>query len=91
VVIPKTGEASAKLRTAIEGLQVLAVNTKPEISSQGFNLPVVTLLANPSDADVLALADSGARLRLTLRNPLDPATRSRASLSLPAVMENPGR
>ena len=87
VVIPKTNDVAAKLRTAIEGLEVLAVNNKAEVNSQGFSLPVVTLLAGPADADVLALADSGARVRLTLRNPLDTATRSRSPLSLPAVMQ----
>jgi pilus assembly protein CpaB len=87
VLIPRSNTAGAQLRTAIEGLQVLAVSTKAEPSSQGFSLPVVTLLANPADADVLALADSGARIRLTLRNPLDAATRPRAPLTLPAVMQ----
>jgi pilus assembly protein CpaB len=87
VLIPKTGESSAQLKTAMEDLQVLAVNNKPELTSQGFNLPVVTLLAKPAEADVLALADSGARVRLTLRNPLDAATRPRSSLTLPTVMQ----
>jgi pilus assembly protein CpaB len=87
VLIPKTGETSAQLKTAIEGLEVLAVNNKAEASSQGFSLPVVTLLAKPTEADVLALADSGARIRLTLRNPLDLATRPRSSLTLPVVMQ----
>ena len=86
VVIPKTNDTSAQLKTAIEDLQVLAVNNKAEGNSQGFSLPVVTVLAKPADADVLALADSGARVRITLRNPLDSATRSRSSLSLPSVM-----
>lgn len=87
VIIPKSPEAGAQLRTAIEGLEVLAVSNKPEPSSQGFSLPVVTLLASPSQADTLALADSGARLRLTLRNPLDSTTRSRLPLTLSAVMQ----
>ncbi|MEO5924398.1 MAG: Flp pilus assembly protein CpaB [Bryobacteraceae bacterium] len=91
VVIPKTSEGSAQLRTAIEDLQVLAVNSKAELTSQGFNLPVVTLLAKPAEADILALADSGARIRLTLRNPLDAATRARSALTLPAVMQTSGR
>lgn len=86
VVIPKTANTAAQLRTAIEDLQVLAVNNKAEQTSQGFSLPVVTLLAKPADADVLALADSGARVRLTLRNPLDSETRARTPLTLPAVM-----
>lgn len=87
VIIPKTSEAGAQLRTAIEGVEVLGVNNKPEANSQGFSLPVVTLLASPSQADTLALADSGARLRLTLRNPLDSASRSRAPLSMSTVMQ----
>ncbi len=88
VVIPKTNDSAAVLRTAIEGLEVLAVSNKAEANSQGFSLPVVTLLAKPGDADVLALADSGARIRLTLRNPLDTATRARTPLTLPSVMQS---
>ncbi len=91
VVIPKTNDASAQLKTAMEGLEVLAVSNKAEASSQGFSLPVVTLLAKPSDADILALADSGARVRLTLRNPLDSATRTRSSLTLSTVMQTSAR
>ena len=68
-----------ELRTILEGVPVLAVNPQPEASSQGANLPAVTLLTNPADADVLALADSGARVRLALRNPLDDATRPRTA------------
>ncbi|MEO8100355.1 MAG: Flp pilus assembly protein CpaB [Acidobacteriota bacterium] len=87
MVTKPNNSASAKLRTALEDLEVLAVNLKPEASSQGFNLPVVVLLAKPADADVLGLADSGARLRLTLRNPLDTATRTRTPLTLPTVLQ----
>lgn len=75
-----------EVRTALEGLSVLMVTPQPEQSSQGQNLPVVTLLAKPADADTLALADSGARVRLTLRNPLDGATRNRPLLTLGSVM-----
>jgi pilus assembly protein CpaB len=77
----------AQLRTAIENLEVLAVSPKNDQSSQGNNLPVVTLLAKPEQADVLAIADSGARIRLTLRNPLDGAARSRPPVSLSAIMQ----
>ena len=65
---------------------MLTVTPQPEQSSQGRTLPVVTLLAKPADADILALSDSGARVRLTLRNPLDEATRSRSVLTLGSVM-----
>jgi hypothetical protein len=40
------------------------------------------LLATPEDADHLALADSGARIRLLLRNPVDENRDARAGLSL---------
>jgi len=90
VVNKKTLPSDAQLRTAIEGLQVLAVTPQPEQSSQGHSLPVVTLLAAPADADILALADSGARVRLTLRNPLDDATRKRAPMTFENLMKASG-
>jgi len=57
-----------------------------EQSSQGQNAPVVTLLAKPSQADVLAAADAGAKVRLILRNPLDLEMRGGSTLSLDTVM-----
>jgi Flp pilus assembly protein CpaB len=86
----KGAPSDAELRTAVEGLQVLSVIPQPEQSSQGNNLPVVTLLAGPAEADILGLADSGARVRLTLRNPLDDATRTRGPLTLDSVMRPSG-
>ena len=75
-----------EVRTALENLTVLSVTPQPEQGSQGQTLPVVTLLAKPSEADILALADSGARVRLTLRNPLDDASRTRNSIMLGGLM-----
>jgi Flp pilus assembly protein CpaB len=86
VVTGRGTKGDTEVRTALEGLNVLAVNTQPEPNSQGLSLPVVTLLANPLEADVLAAADSGASVRLALRNPLDPATRGRTAVSVNAVM-----
>lgn len=74
------------VRTALENLTVLSVTPQPEQSSQGQNLPVVTLLAKPSEVDVLAAADSGGRVRLALRNPLDTGTRRRGAVSLGSVV-----
>jgi Flp pilus assembly protein CpaB len=76
------------VRTVLEDLKVLSVTPQPEQNSQGQNLPVVTLLAKPVDADVLAVTDSSARVRLTLRNPLDDDTRTRTPLSLDSVMRS---
>jgi pilus assembly protein CpaB len=90
VVHEKDGPSGTQVRTALEDLKVLSVQPQTEVSSQGVNLPVVTVLAKPAEADVLAAADSGARVRLTLRNPLDDSTRSRSPLSLDAVMRTSG-
>jgi len=86
----KIANAQPELRTILEGVQVLTVSPQPEASSQGGNLPAVTLLTNPADADVLALADSGARVRLSLRNPLDNATRPRIAMTLDSVLRSSG-
>jgi pilus assembly protein CpaB len=80
-----------EVRTALENLAVLSVTPQPEQGSQGQNLPVVTLLAKPAEADILALADSGARVRLALRNPLDETSRNRNPLTLGTVMHGVGR
>jgi pilus assembly protein CpaB len=90
VVRQKDNPSGTEVRTALEELTVLSVQPQTELSSQGVTLPVVTLLAKPADADVLAAADSGARVRLTLRNPLDESTRMRAPLTVDAVMRTSG-
>ena len=91
VLVPRTNTTVAQLRTVLEDVPVLAVDAKLDPNSQGFTLPMVTLITKPADADALALADSSARIRLTLRNPLDTGTRSRAPLTMPGVMENKAR
>jgi pilus assembly protein CpaB len=78
------------VRTALENLRVLSVIPQMELTSQGTSLPVVTLIATPSEADVLATADAGGRVRLTLRNSLDDQTRSRSLLTLDGVMKSNG-
>jgi Flp pilus assembly protein CpaB len=90
LITRKSAGAEPQLRTILEGVPVLSVNPQPETSSQGSNLPAVTLLTSPSDADVLALADSGARVRLALRNPLDEATRPRTALTLDEILHAGG-
>jgi len=81
-----TKSDEVEVRTALENLTVLSVNPVPEQSSQGQNLPVVTLLAKPAEVDVLAAADSGGRVRLALRNPLDTDTHRRGPVSLGSVI-----
>ena len=91
VVVGRGPNEATLVRTALEDLQILSVTPQTEQSSQGATLPVVTVLADPHQADVLAAADSGARVRLTLRNPLDDEKAWGGSLSLGSVMRSPAK
>jgi len=88
-VVAKRDSGATEVRTVLQNLEVFSVNPQAEQTSQGHSLPVATLLAKPAEADVLAAADSGARVRLILRNPQDADTRGRAVLSLDTIM-HPG-
>ena len=78
-------ETSAELRTILQNVEVLAVSPQPEAAPGNQTLPVVTVLTRSQDADLIALADSGARIRLALRNPLDDGTATRRSMGLASV------
>jgi Flp pilus assembly protein CpaB len=83
VQVFRAGSGNAEVRTVLQDLTVLDVRGQPDGSSQGgFSAPVVTVLATPHDADLLGVADSYARIRLLLRNPLDEAQTHRSTLDL---------
>lgn len=86
VQVVRTGNQDTEVRTALQNLEVLLVD-EPERRGNEAPRPVVTLLARPNEADVLALADSAARIRLILRNPDDGAQNKTSSLRLPGVMQ----
>lgn len=90
-----TGErgGDVKLRTALENVEVLSV---PPADANGGRpgAPMITLLATPQAADHLALADSAARIRLLLRNPLDESRETRPGLNIASIFadwEGPSR
>ena len=74
------------VRTILENIEVLRIDAKPEPTPGRSSLPVVTLLIKPNDADRLAAVDSGAKVRLTLRNPLDGDSSPPAPATLSGVM-----
>lgn len=74
----------ARLRTVLENVEVLSVQAQ-EGQNQWATL---TLLANPGDSDRLALADSGANIRVLLRNPLDPAVGTRPAIHMEALFDD---
>jgi len=78
-------ENSAELRTILQNVEVLAVSPQPESVGGNQALPVVTVLTRAQDDDLIALADSGARIRLALRNPLDDGAAPRHSMGLASV------
>jgi Flp pilus assembly protein CpaB len=80
---------TTELRTIVQNIEVLAVGT-PLDAGPGTRVgtQVVTLLAQPRDADLAALADSGGRVRLLLRNPLDGATALAHPASLPGLFHD---
>lgn len=79
--------------TVLENVQVIAAGQKLQTNANGQpeNVPVITLLVSPEDAQKLTLAASEGRIQLALRNPLDvdpaaPDTVQNAALyNLPAA------
>lgn len=83
--------APPELRTILQNIEVLNVNVQPDSRA---GAAVVTLLADPEGADMIALGDSAARVRLTLRNPLDEGSPSLPRLTLQPMFQQsktPGR
>jgi pilus assembly protein CpaB len=76
-----------ELRTVLQNIEVIAVNPAGDGRSPA---PVVTLLVDPEGADKAALGDSTARLRITLRNPLDEGAPDLRTVTSPANMQHTG-
>jgi len=84
-------KGTVELSPILQDIEVLSVNPQPEQVLGGrSSAPVVTVLTRPFDTDIVALADSGTRLRLALRNPLDDTTDSRKTLGVPALFHEGG-
>jgi pilus assembly protein CpaB len=78
-------DGAAELRTVLENVQVLAANSA---DSSGNHPAAVTVLVGSQQADPVALADAGSRIRIALRNPLDDKTSPHRSLSLPGLFSS---
>ncbi len=74
----------AELRTVLENVQILAVNAADANGNRPSGA-AVTVLIRAQDADMVALADAGSRIRVALRNPLDEGTTPRHALALAAL------
>jgi pilus assembly protein CpaB len=84
-------------RAILENIEVLSAGQNVEYDAQGKpqNVPVVTLLVTPEQAQALSLAAIDGRIQLTLRNPLDAdqenplPVRRTALYSQPNTVEEP--
>ena len=63
-----------ELRNVLPDVEILSVNPQQQQASNRGLVSIVTVLTPAKDADAVAQADAGARIRLALRNPLDKAT-----------------
>ncbi|HYM08294.1 MAG TPA: Flp pilus assembly protein CpaB [Terriglobales bacterium] len=84
--------SEAELRTVLQDVEVLNVQSENERPGAP---AVVTVLAKPVEADVLGVADAGARVRLVLRGGGDEQKEPLPSLGLAALFHSntvaPGR
>lgn len=75
-----------ELRNVLQNVEVLGV-TPPDPNNHAAGA-VVTVLTRAQDADVVALADAGAKMRVTLRNPFDADTTAHRAMALASVFSN---
>lgn len=78
-----------ELRNILQNVQVLSV-TEDAGSSHGAGA-IVTVLTHAQDADVVALADAGSKIRVTLRNPFDEGMVAHRAMGLSAVFSDQTR
>jgi len=68
-----SGATAPQTTTVLGNVAVIAAGQKLERSSSGEaqNVPVITLLVSPDDAQKLTLAQNEGKIQLALRNPVD--------------------
>lgn len=70
------GANGPKVKTLLQNIEVLSAGQNYQKDAEGkpVVVPVVNLLVNPEQAEILSLASNETRLQLVLRNPLDTQT-----------------
>lgn len=73
VTVRPPGEAEPRTATVLQNIVVAAAGQQiqPDASGRAVNVPVVTLLVTPEQAEILTLAGSEGRIQLVLRNAAD--------------------
>ena len=70
---PGHNQQGPEIRTILQNVEVLSAGTNIQRDAEGkpVQVPVVTLLVTPEEAETLSLASNETRVQLVLRNPLD--------------------
>ena len=79
-------DGTGQLRTLLEDAALLSKS----VADGPNKAPIVTVLVTPRQADLLALADTSARLRMTLRNPLDKDRSAAGNVTLASLLQQGG-
>ena len=70
---PGQNQQGPEIRTILQNVEVLAAGTniQRDAECKPVQVPVVTLLVTPEDAETLSLASNETRVQFVLRNPMD--------------------
>ncbi len=70
---PGVNTQGPEIRTILQNVEVLSAGTNIQRDAEGkpIQVPVITVLVTPEDAETLSLASNETRIQLVLRNPLD--------------------
>ena len=83
-----TGGGDSRMTTTVlQNILVISAGTKIQADARGQaeNVPVVTMLVTPEQAEVLTLASSEGRIQLVLRNPTDSKAQKPGGVRLAAL------
>ncbi len=74
--LPGSGNEGRMTSTVLQNIQVISAGSKIEANAKGQaeNVPVVTMLVTPQQAEVLTLAANDGKIQLVLRNATDDKT-----------------
>lgn len=78
------GNGPVQLRTVLENIEVLA----PNVADNHPGSAAITVLVRAEDADLVALADAGSHMRISLRNHYDDGHTPQHALALNAVFSD---
>jgi pilus assembly protein CpaB len=79
-----------KVKTLLQNIEVLSAGTNIQKDNDGkpIQVPVVTLLVTPKQAELLSLASNHTKIQLVLRNPLDTKTPDTPTIAMASVFSD---